>query len=495
MIAGANQEIVTKFGSAGAEFLKGLRGVDHETGIKFDRSLLQIKDYKINPDHIEKNIKQQAGFAAEVAYVNKQNAEAIINKSGSIFSRSEDIIEYGKNHNVVDIVEITKAGEIVTSQMKFVTDHESLLKKIAEGSGGGKNDLSRYMDVDYLDLPTEQVDNAKKFCQERARDFRNNAEKLRKQGKIELAKDFEVKAEKYDSLEDKVRDSGISTEEAINYRMNPVKQTVKNIAQASHRAGIEGAKCGMAIGGSISLITNIIAVRAGNKELGDAILDTTKETLISAGVGYGTGFFGSAIKSVLQQSPNVVMRNLSKTGLPAMIVSTCVATGKSIKRYSEGEIDESQLLIEMGEMVNSSLSTATFSMLGQIAIPIPVLGGLIGGMIGYTLTNTFYHNFLDTLEEAKLSEIRYQFIAMRCEAARIAAIEYQNYLDDLFDRKFAQLDVKSKNLFNSLKDNNISIDIFCKNIDQFAELLGRELSFKTLDEFNDFMSSNEKLKI
>ncbi|XHI13778.1 hypothetical protein ACFGWP_10170 [Pasteurella multocida] len=42
MISAGAQEIVTRYGNAGAEFLKGLRGIDYETGIKFDRSLIEV---------------------------------------------------------------------------------------------------------------------------------------------------------------------------------------------------------------------------------------------------------------------------------------------------------------------------------------------------------------------------------------------------------------------------------------------------------------------
>ncbi len=90
----------------------------------------------------------------------RRNAKSIINKSNSHFTRSEDLAHYGKNHNVVDIVELFDDQE-VTSQMKFVTNSESLVDKIAAGSGKGKSGYSRYMAVDKLEVPTEQVEEMK----------------------------------------------------------------------------------------------------------------------------------------------------------------------------------------------------------------------------------------------------------------------------------------------------------------------------------------------
>lgn len=495
MIGASSQELVTRYGSAGAEFLKGLRGIDYETGQVFDRSLQKISEYNLNPEYIDQNIQQQAGFSAEVAYVSKKNSESIINKTDSIFSRSEDIAKYGKNHNVVDIIEKTADGQEITSQMKFVSDPKKLINKIAKGEGGGKNDLSRYLEVDRLDLPSDQIEEAKKYCQEQIKKLNEKIEVLDKQGKTELAKKYKQQVKNFEKIEKKIHDSDITVEEAKQYRQNPKWETTKDIVNVSHRAGIEGAKMGAAIGGGISVVSNIVAVYSGDKEFSDAVLDAGKDTLTAAGVGYATAFTGSAIKSIMQQSSKEVMRNLSKTGLPAMIVSTCLATGKSIYKYAHGEIDEAQLLREMGSVGVNSLSTATFSMIGQLAIPVPVLGGLIGGMIGYTLTNNFYHSFLGVLDEVKISEERYQYISMQCMAAKIVAVQYQHYLFDIFENKLTQLNIETQNLFNLLDNPEISTDAFCDGVNKFAMMLGKDLMFKNSQEFEEFMLSDQPLTL
>jgi len=311
-------ETVSRHGAAGAEFLKGLRGIDYETGQTFAQSLLDISQYKLNPNDIERNIKQQAGYSAEIASVSKRNAQAI--KEGGIarFSRSEDIAGYGKNHPVVDIVELME-GEEITSQMKFVTNQKALLKKIACGEGGGKTDLSRYMQVNKLEVPTEQVENMKKLCRKQAKGLRQQAERMTRDGKNELAQKYQKQADNYERLEQKISDSGMTTDEAIAYRLRPRWETSKDIAAVSHDAGIAGAKLGAAIGGSISLVGNLVAMYSGDKTFGEAVLDTGKDTLAAAGVGYASAFSGSAVKTLMQQSSGTIMRALSRTGLPGLI--------------------------------------------------------------------------------------------------------------------------------------------------------------------------------
>lgn len=494
-IAGALTETVSRYGSAGAEFLKGLRGVDNETGQIFDRSLQKIANYKINPENAQSNIKQQAGFSAEVASTSKRNAEAIINGERNRFVRSEDLAGYGKNHNTVDIVELLDNQEISTSQMKFVSDYESLLQKIAKGEGGGKNDLSRYLKADKLELPTEQVEQAKAHCREQANNLKEQANKVRQQGNVELANKLEKQAKRYEQLETKIVDSGLTTEQAIAYRQNPNWETFKDITNVSHRAGVEGAKFGAVIGGSISLVSNIIAYHSGKKEFGEALIDTGVGTLKSAGVGYATAFSGSFIKTYMQQSTNATLRSLSGTALPAMVVSACLATTKSIHRYVKGEINESALAQEISVSVTGTMSSAIFAAIGQIVIPIPVLGGLIGGMVGYVLANTFCQSFFDVLKDKKISREQRILIEMQCNTAKILAEQYRIVIQDIFEQKSIELDNQTKKLFATFNNSNISADEFCQNINEFAKFLGKDLPIKNLQELDRVMLSDDPLII
>lgn len=494
-IASATHEFTQRFGEAGGQFLAGLRGIDNATGQVFDRSLQRISEGRINPATAEQNIKQQAGYSAEVASVSKRNAEAIINQQGRRFARSEDLAAYGKNDPVVDIVELIDDQAAFKSQMKFVTNQKDLLQKIAKGEGDGKRDLSRYMEVDKLEVPTEQVENMKKICREEAKKLSEQAKKLKLDGKLDKAQKLQKQAENYKELEGKISDSGLTTEEAIRYRLNPHWETTKDIANVSHRAGMQGMKLGAAIGGSISLFTNIIALHSGEKEFADAALDVTKDTLISGAVGYSTTFTGTAIKTYMQQSSSAATRSLSQTGLPAMIVSACLATSKSITKYAKGEINEAKLTQEMGLTASGMLSASMFSAIGQVAIPIPVLGAMIGGMVGYTLTNTFYQSFFDVLKEAKLSAERRQIVEMQCRAAKIIAKEYEQRIKTLFAQRIAELDQESKAMFAVLDNPNISADDFCAGMNRFAEILGKKISINNIAELDAAMLSDKPLSI
>jgi hypothetical protein len=269
-IALATNETVSRFGSANAEYIKGFRGVDNQTGQRFAKGLADIAQHKVNPDPTEavKNIKQQAGYAAEVTTTSRDNAEAIIQGSRVRTARSDDLPQYGRNHNVVDRVQVLN-GEIIEgsqAQMKFVGDRDQLFERIAREDGK----FARYRDVK-LELPSEQFEGADQFCRDKANALRQQADVVQNKGNPDLAERFRREADNYDQLADNVTDSGLTTERAIYYREHPKIATAQDIARTSHRAGVEGAKFGAIIGACISLLQNFLSVVQGNKEMGEAV--------------------------------------------------------------------------------------------------------------------------------------------------------------------------------------------------------------------------------
>jgi hypothetical protein len=492
-VALSGAETVSRYGSANAEYIKGYAGIDQETGRKVAKGLSDVAKHKVNTDYAAQNIKQQAGFSAEIATTSRDNAEAIISGSRVRTSRTDDLPQYGKNHNVVDRVQILD-GQIIEgsqSQMKFVGNRDQLLKDIAKE--GGKFD--RYRGTK-LELPTEQYEGAAQYCQEQARELRFNADRAEQSGKPDVAARLRREADNYEQLASDVRDSGMTTDQAIFYRTHPKIATALDIARTSHSAGLEGAKYGAAIGGTISLVQNLFSLAQKEKNLAEAASDLVSDTTKAAAVGYGTAFVGSAIKGGLQQSSRAGLRTLANTNAPALAVNICLSLGSSVKRYVTGEITESQLLVEVGEKGSGMLSASMMAALGQMAIPIPVVGAAVGGMIGYTLSSMFYQGALGAARGAEASRERLERIRSIEAAARTRIAEEQVALDDFLHREIPELEAETQRLFTVVNDSTPNqVDALAATINRYAGLLGQHLQFQSMAEFNAFMKSDEPLRI
>jgi len=172
----------------------------------------------------------------------------------------------------------------------------------------------------------------------------------------------------------------------------------------------------------------------GEKELGEAAKDVVLDTGKAAALGYGAGFAGSAIGGLAKQSKSEYVRAIGKTNLPALVISTCVSLSGSIKRYVSGDISEAQMLSEIGESGAGMLSSGTFAALGQMAIPIPIVGGVIGGMIGHTLSSLFYQSALDSARRVEASREHLQRVRKIESAARAYIAEQQKIIDNFIDK-------------------------------------------------------------
>lgn len=493
-------ETVGRYGSATAEFVKAYRGIDNETGTQLAKGLKGISRYKVSTQSekvASNNIKQQAGFSAEVQMTAQKNAENIINNEPQRVMRSDDHANLGRNHQVYDHIEVDAKGIPIPgsgSQMKFVGNVDELLANIAQGKGGGKTDKSRYLDAK-LDLPSEQVAYAIKTCETKAKSLREQAVALESLGKPELAAEKRAQAANYDKLRGNIRDSGMTTDQAIFLRKHPELATAINIGRISHRAGVQGAKVGALFGGAISAVTNIIAVHQGDKELKEALLDTATATGKAALAGYGTAFVGAALKGTMQQSANATTRALARTSLPSLAVTVCLEVGSAVKQYVRGEIDELEFIEAIGEKGSGLLASGMFAAIGQVAIPIPVVGAAIGGMIGYTLSSMLYQDALGAFKEANEAHKDYLATKEYCEAIRAHLDAYR--LE--FRERFVEwLDEGRAEIADSIMRMDAAvltgrIDDFADSANALAALMGKTLQFGSRAQFDVFMTSDDAL--
>lgn len=487
----STSETVSRYGSANAEYIKGFTGVDNETGKVLSKGLKGVSQEKTG-------VKQRAGWAAEISGTSRDNAEAIINKSSERTIRSDDLKHYGiesdpKYREAVDRVRVDENGEIIyEAQTKFEANGNRVTNQVSHED----HKYSKYFGKK-LELPSEQVEDAKTYCRDRAEGLRKHALQAEQKGKPELAEKFRERADRFDKLADEdIVDLGITTDQAIDYAEKPLRETVKDIARTSHRAGVEGAKYGALIGGAISLLTNALNVAQEKKQFGEAAQDVALDTAKAAALGYGTAFVGSALKGGMQQSGNQTLRTLAGTNAPALAINICLSLGSSIKRYVTGDISEAQLLAEVGEKGAGMLSSSMMAALGQLAIPIPFVGAAIGGMIGYTLSSLFYQSALDAARGVELSSRQLARTRAIEAAARDRIAEEQALLDDFTRREIPQLRQETEHLFSIVNSaGNSSADVLAAAINQYATLLGKQLQFQSMEEFDEFMNSDSPLNL
>ena len=268
-VTGANAEIVQRYGSAVKEHLVSYSGTDNEAGKELKRSLKSIADSKVNPNDSARNLKQQAGYAAEVKKVAKDNAEAIINGDSNRTVRTDDIGRV--NDPLYDHVKLDGNGNIIDgsgTQMKFVgnTPEESFDKLT-------QKKYDKYRDNNTpIEVPSDYYQKMMERADERIAEAEKQLDKLEKSGKVEEAAKKREQIENLKKTKANLRKGSVSSKEAKFAREHPELSTAMDVTKVSFRAGLESMGTSAAIGGSISLIRNVVSACQGEIDGETAVL-------------------------------------------------------------------------------------------------------------------------------------------------------------------------------------------------------------------------------
>ena len=348
-LANIAEDTIRRYGSGIKEHLVAYTGMDHETGTQLKRSLEGIHKSKVNPEYENQNLKQQAGFSAELKEVVRRRAEERIRGKKAHAMRTDDIPGH-VNDQLFDITEkVDKNGNPVpaaSAQMKFVgSSPEAAVDRMLT------KQYQRYHDNDVkIMVPKDYYPGMKEALQNKISSLNEQISTMREKGFSQEAINAKVKQlENCKTLQKNLRESKVTNAEAMEARTNPMLSTVKDITKLGHRAGIEQAEMGAAIGGTVSIVKNVVALSTQEKTAKNVLLDISKDTAEAAVESYITAAGATVISGAAQNASSATIRAVSKTNAPAYIAVSTLEVGKTMTSYVQGNIDTEQCLKELGE--------------------------------------------------------------------------------------------------------------------------------------------------
>lgn len=503
-ISGASTETVRRYGSAVKEHLVAYSGVDNETGEHLTRGLKSVAGSKVNPDFVESNIKQQAGFSAEIKSASRGNAENIINGKSVRIKRTDDLGSV--NDQIRDLVEVDPNGNIIKgsgTQLKFVgSDPEALLGKLTSQK------YKKYLDADVL-LGVADDDYAALIgkggkggiIDQRIAALQKQAQKCDELGNSSVAEVKRKEIAKLRKIRKNLRKTGLTRKEAIEARLHPELSTVKDVVRVANRAGLEQAKYGAAISGSISLISNTVAFLKGDKTLGEAAGSVAAAAGTGAAVGYATGFAGATIKGLLQNSSSAVWRGVSKSSLPAHMVNSVISVGKSLHRYMTGKITGTECLNEIAQDGVGTVGSVMFSTFGVAALPtaapalVSAAVGMGAAMVGYALATAAYKELSSAMNYAKIARAERILIERECEESIKMIKKYRREMEEQVSRYLSDHKRAFESCFRALDSAILKDDVdgFIRGNCELQMILGRKPQFDSFDEFDRQMKSDSPM--
>ncbi|WRD50982.1 hypothetical protein E5K67_03070 [Helicobacter pylori] len=473
--------------------------------------LEEISKRKINPNYINQNINQQAGYSAEI------KEQAHVNAHNILAGKRERIVQYdnlssgqkaqvkklfpnyatpSKNHEIVDYASVDEKGNVIPgtlTQSKFVgRNGEECFKKLLS-----KPYKKYFENGAKMNVPKDYYRDIQKATDAEIKKLESQIAKQKGLGNFQKATHLEEKRQKCKTIKAHTRSASITKAEAIEARLNPNLSTAKDVTRVSHQAGMNAAQTGALIGGGVSLVTNVYECIANGKDPMKAIKHTAIATLKGGALSYGSTFASASSGGLMQSSTNKIIQSLGKGSVPAMFVGACVANATILGRYFSGKIDGTELCKQLGKANTTLISSGAMAVAGQVLIPIPVVGALIGGLVGATLSETCLNALLKAREEAKLARQRRIEIEKECREIIKHLEAYQNQFKEVFEKYFHETTKFFNQSFNELEkasyagDADLAIAVNNKS----REWLGQKALFDNKQEGWELIISNKDIRM
>ena len=144
-------------------------------------------------------------------------------------------------------------------------------------------------------------------------------------------------------------------------------------------AARKGAIAGAVVGGTLSGADNLRAWRRGNVSGSEALIATSKAAASAGGRGAIVAAGARVITIAARQAGHI--RFASGSG-PAAVASAAIDLGGVLNRYVRGNISPDELRDESVNILAGAALSTYCGIAGQILIPVPVAGALIGSLVG-----------------------------------------------------------------------------------------------------------------
>lgn len=270
------------------------------------------------------------------------------------------------------------------------------------------------------------------------------------------------------------------------------KSKVSNILKTGHEAAKAGSEQAGITTLTISGIMNIVAIIKGEKTTEEAVRDTAKDVGVAAGSGYVMGSGLTVVSHTLSDSSSELISNLAKSNIPGKVITAVVVTGNTLRRYGNGEISTEECLVELGDKGLNMLTMGYSMAVGQTLIPIPIVGGAIGALVGSMLTSSYYKNLINQLKSRELANEERKRIISECQRAAAQTRQYRIELEAYLQRYFMEYRQCFDDALSSIQFafDIGDMDSVIAAANEITEKLGGSVKYRTVSEFKSFLDSD-----
>lgn len=462
--------------------------------------LQKIAQSRLNADPVQarNNLHQQAGKSAEVKHVARTNAESIISGNGTKIARTDNVGYH--NHQEFDFVGLDAGGSApVGADGRLAAGAQMKVHKhIEKYRDHFQKNFDKYGRAELV-VPSDHFELIKQDWETQKQALMKQRDALRSAGQFQLAEQKQLAIEQIDDASARLTPSPVSAGDAMEARTTPSFSAVKDALDVAHRAGIEAAKLGGAIGGGMSAVRNLVDVVKEGKPLDEAALDVCKDLGASAAGAYASAAASTMIGGSLQAANNQVMQNLGRSNAPAMAVQVAATMGKSVLDLACGRISAEDFVRNVtkdGSMMAVSMTGSNLgAIVGTAVLPGvgTIVGGLVGGMVASMLGGHLHAELQRSVAAMDASNAQRAQVQAICLHVRAQHEAYQRDMHQAFDVFFAEKSAALRQGFDRIAAASGNGDGIHDGLEMIATAMGRQLAFGTRADFTAHLRSGRAL--
>ena len=386
-------------------------GTDLGNG-KSTTGLKDIHHWKVNKNYKQQNLKQHAGYAAEIIGTAKENIQA--QKEGldyKVYRADDRPDKFPKNDQHVDKF-ITDANDNIIEriQVKFVGKNgRQCFSKLASKS------YDKYFEdgkVDSIEIPSDYYEEIKKLIPDKINGYTKQLNHLLETGNIEKAQKIQAKIDRCHLIDQKLRKSTVSSEEAMLGTKHPTRYISKMFSDSrlpeTYKESIESTALSAGITAAISTVDNVSRVMDGEITPEEAFVDTAAKVGTSGGIS----FISTTTSRAMLKSSHQLIKSLGHSGISAAAIAFGVESFDSVVDYADGTISGKQLALDLGENSaetaggfagGAAAAALTGAALGSVVPGAGTAAGaaagfassMVGSMIGCAVASEAYNSAVE----------------------------------------------------------------------------------------------------
>ena len=519
-ILAANSQTIGRHANAASEYVKAYTGKNYQAqgALKQDmhQSLKDIENWKINPKDADRNMKQHAGYAAEVMEVADRNAEEILKGSDTRYARADDVKGHKINETKHDIVKMDSKGneslgpngQSQGEQMKFVKigkTPEETAKRLWQ-----KDYRDAYPEGEYC-VAKDKYDGVKSALSDRETELQRQIDNAKQKGNTELAQKRQEELDYVKKVNKNLKKAKTTEKEALATTQKASEWTTKKVVEMGGRAGLECAKSAAAITFVSSFSQNLVGYLKGDVDEETALKNIAKDTAKGATGAFVIGSSTAVISSAMLNSSNEVMRKFieSYPDAPGYVVSFTMQTFSVVGKCLKGEITEKECFAQVGKnamvmggsIAGKTIGTKVGTAIGAALGPV---GAIVGSFVGSIVVSTAIDVVGKEIANIERANVMIKEQKQRLEDVKAKYAQLCKELDE-YDRIFRETYIAHTEELRAIFGNSIygmalalnmnDADSFIVQTNNITHALGQNTQFNSVSEFKAMVKNKVPLEL